>query len=66
MTRDFAARLLALLGDLVGIADLGTEIARFDAMSLAEAQAARDWLQLDGPYRNALRVLGGDGGDRSV
>ena len=66
VTRDFAARLLALLGDLVGISDLGTEIARFDAMSHEEAQSARDWLQLDPPYRAALRALGGDGGDRSV
>lgn len=66
VTRDFAARLLALLGDLVGIGDLGTEIARFDAMTQADTQSAREWLQLDPAYRASLRALGGDGGDRTV
>ena len=66
MTRDFAARLLALLGDLVGIADLGVEIARFDALDQAEARAVAEWLQLDLGYRAALRSLGGGGGDRAL
>jgi hypothetical protein len=64
VSREFAARLLALLGDLVGIADLGSEIARFDAMNEAQAHSVRDWLQLDLSYRAALRALGGDDGKR--
>ena len=66
VSRDFAARLLALLGDLVGISDLGTEIARFDALSADEAQSVREWLQLDPEYRSALRAMGGGDGDRSI
>jgi len=64
--RDFAARLLALLGDLVGITDLGTEIARFDALSVEEVQSFRAWLQLDPEYRAALRAMGDESGNRSV
>lgn len=66
VSREFAARLLALLGDLVGIGDLGTEIARFDAMDQAQARSMCEWLRLDLSYRAALRSLGGDGGDRSL
>jgi hypothetical protein len=66
VTRDFTARLLALLGDLVGIVDLGTEIARFDAMTQADAQSVREWLQLDPAYRASLRALGDDLGHRTV
>ena len=66
VTRDFAARLLALLGDLVGISDLGVEIARFDALDQAEARAVAEWLQLDLGYRAALRSLGGGGGDGTL
>ncbi len=65
VSREFAARLLALLGDLVGIGDLGTEIGRFDALDEAQARSVSEWLQLDPGYRAALRTLGGDGGDRS-
>ena len=66
VSRDFAARLLAVLGDLVGISDLGTEIARFDALSAEDAQSVREWLQLDPEYRAALRVMGGGDGDRAL
>ena len=65
VSREFAARLLALLGDLVGIGDLGTEIGKFDALDEAQARSVSEWLQLDPGYRAALRTLGGDGGDRS-
>ena len=65
-SRDFAARILALLGDLVGIGDLGVEIARFDALNTEQAQSLRDWLQLDPEYRAALRAMGGGDGDRSI
>jgi hypothetical protein len=66
VSREFAARLLALLGDLVGIADLGVEIGRFDALDQAQARAVSEWLQLDLGYRAALRTLGGDGGNRAL
>ena len=65
VSREFAARLLALLGDLVGIGDLGTEIGRFDALDEAQARSVGEWLKLDLGYRAALRTLGGDGGNRS-
>ena len=64
-SRQFAASLLALFGDLVGIVDLGDEIARFDGMSDAEVRAGRLALQLDPAYRSALSALGGDDGQRS-
>jgi Uncharacterised protein conserved in bacteria (DUF2336) len=66
VSRDFAAKLLALLGDLVGIGDLGTEIERFDAMDEGRARSVSEWLQLDPGYRAALRILGGESGDRAV
>lgn len=65
VSREFAARLLALFGDLVGINDLGTEIARFDALDESEARTMCEWLGLDLSYRGALRVLGVNGGHRS-
>ena len=65
-SRQFAASLLALLGDLVGLADLGDEIARFDSMSEGEMKAGRASLQLDPAYRSALAALGGDDGQRTV
>ena len=66
VSRDFAARLLALLGDLVGINDLGTEIARFDALGPEHIESVREWLQLDPEYRAGLRAMGGDDRDRSI
>jgi len=66
VSREFAARLLALLGDLVGINDLGTEIARFDAIGAEQAQSVREWLQLDPEYRAGLRAMGDESGNRSI
>lgn len=66
VSRDFAARLLALLGDLVGIVDLGTAIGRFDALDEAKARSVSEWLQLEPAYRTALRTLGSDSGDRAL
>ncbi len=66
VSREFAAKVLALLGDLVGIADLGVELGRFDALDEAKARSVREWLQLDPAYRSALRTLGSDHGDRAV
>ena len=66
ISRQFAASLLALLGDLVGIADLGTAIARFDTLDEAQATSAREWLQLDPSYRAALSAMGFGHGKRTV
>ena len=65
VSREFAARLLALLGDLVGIGDPGSEIGRFDALDEGQARSVSEWLQLDVGYRAALRTLGGAGGNRT-
>jgi hypothetical protein len=66
VSREFAAQLLALLGDLVGIGDLGTEIGKFDALDQDQARSVSEWVQLDPSYRAALRTLGGDDGDRTL
>ena len=66
VSRNFAASLLALLGDLVGITDVGRAIGRFDSMNDAEVGAARDRLQLDSHYQAALGALGTDDGKRAV
>lgn len=66
VSRNFAASLLALLGDLVGLADLGTEIGAFDALTAVETDSARDWLRLDPAYRAAAAILDGGDGKRPV
>ncbi len=67
VSRNFAASLLALLGDLVGVTDLGRAIGRFDSTSEAElgrlgtrAAEARNGLS-GGAWR-----LGFDDGKRTV
>jgi hypothetical protein len=66
MSRNFAASLLALLGDLVGIADLGGAIRRFDSMSDAELASARERLTLATDYQAALGALAAEDGQRTV
>ena len=58
VSRDLAARLLAGLGDLLGISDLGREISRFEDIDEDRASTAQQWLSLDPSYRAALRALG--------
>jgi hypothetical protein len=65
VSREFAARLLAGPGELLGITDPGREISRFDSLAAEKVEAAREWLQLDPHYRNALSTLGQDHGQRS-
>ena len=65
VTRDFAARLLAGPGDLLGVADAGREIARFDSIKPEDVDRAREWLRLDPGYREALAALGRDHGQRA-
>lgn len=57
VSRDLAARLLAGLGDLVGVQDPGGEIERFDSIDEAQASEARQWLALDARYRAAVLAL---------
>ena len=65
-SRALAARLLAGPGDLLEIADAGRAIARFDAITDDEVEAAREWLRLDANYRAALAALGQDHRQRPV
>jgi hypothetical protein len=66
LSRDFAARLLASAGELLGIADLVEEITRFDTSGEADVMAARAWLRLDPDYRDALVALEKGYGQPSV
>ena len=65
-SRSLAARLLADIGELLGIADPGHEIAGFDQIDAAAVDAARGWLRLDPHYRIACLALGGSHGQRTV
>lgn len=58
VSRGCAARLLAALGDLLGVSDLGREIGRFESIKEEEATAARQRLRLPPGYRAALQAIG--------
>jgi hypothetical protein len=60
--RQLAARLLAGIGDLLGIADPGRAIDAFDGLDEAQVEDARRWLTADNIYRDAVAALGGAGG----
>src|SRR5438270_5878488 len=64
--RDTAAGLLAGIGDLLGIADPGQAIARFDAMTDADVPDALSWLIADAAYKQAVAALGTSDGQRTV
>jgi len=66
VSREFAARLLAGPGDLLGVTDAGREISRFDTLTHEEVDVAREWLRLDAAYRSALAALGQGHGQRSL
>jgi len=55
--RELAARLLAGIGDLLGVSDPGRAIATFDGMSTDEVESARNWLASDVGYRAAVARL---------
>lgn len=59
VSRQLAALLLASLADLIGIADPGAEIARFDGLDAAQSRTEAQWLRLHPAYRTALDALGG-------
>jgi hypothetical protein len=58
VSRELGAGLLAGIGDLLGIADVGEAIGLFDQLTNEQAQAARSWLLTDPVYRAALDRLG--------
>ena len=58
MSRDLSAGLLAAIGDLLGIDDVGDAIARFDGLADDEVEKERSWLTTDAAYRAALERLG--------
>lgn len=62
VSREFAANLLAQIGDLLGICDLGREIERFDSLDLQQVWDEQEQLRLDPAYRAALATLSGTDG----
>jgi len=59
LRRETAASLLAAIGDLIGIADPGRAITRFDGIDDAEVADSMSWLNADPAYQAAVGVLGG-------
>lgn len=66
ISRNLAAGILGMLGDLIDIEHPGAEIARFDAIGDSEAERARLSLQLDPAYHEALAALGVNDGERTL
>lgn len=55
--RELAARLLAGIGDLLGLADPGSAISTFDDIAETDVEDARSWLAADHAYRTAVATL---------
>lgn len=55
--RATAARLLGVLGDIIGISDPVAEMARFDGISDTDADAARAMLRLDAHFHETVHAL---------
>jgi hypothetical protein len=66
VSRELGARLLAGIGDLLGIGDAGAAIEAFDRITAEEANAARGRLATAPGYRAALDALERGHGQRSV
>ncbi|GAA3888978.1 hypothetical protein GCM10022276_05110 [Sphingomonas limnosediminicola] len=66
LAREVAGGLLAGIGDLLGISDLGRAIAEFDRLSDADVANARSWVAADPLYQYAVDSLGTDNGQRTV
>jgi len=64
--RETAAGLLAGIGDLLGIADPGQAIGRFDRMSDADVAEALSWLTADRAYKQGVATMGTNDGQRTV
>ena len=56
--RQSSARLLAAIGDLLGINDPGRAIDAYNRLTEAEVEDARNWLSTDPAYRFATASLG--------
>ena len=65
-SRELAARILAALGELVGIGNPGREIATFESLSDDEVSAARQRFGHATEYRDALSALEAVNGKRSA
>ena len=65
-SRELAARLLGSLGDLVGIGDVGREIAIFDSAGAEQVESARAWMQLDPAFREAIGAFKDGNGQRTL
>jgi hypothetical protein len=66
LSREVAGGLLAGIGDLLGIGDLGRAIAEFDRLGDADVANARSWVAADPLYQQAVARLGMDRGQRTV
>lgn len=66
LSREFAARILAGPGEILGVSDPAREISRFESLAASEIDRARDWFALDPAYRDALMALGQDHGHSAV
>jgi hypothetical protein len=64
--RETAAGLLAGIGDLLGIADPGQAIARFDSLSDGDVAEALSWLTADSAYKQAVAAMGNTDGQRTL
>ena len=58
--RELAARLLAGIGDLLGVTDPGSAISTFDGLGENEVEDARSWLSADPSYRSAVARMDQD------
>ena len=65
LAREVAGGLLAGIGDLLGISDLGRAIAEFDRLSETDVANARSWVAADPVYQYAVSALGTDNGQRT-
>jgi hypothetical protein len=58
--RELAARLLAGIGDLLGVSDVGSAISTFDELGDEKVEDVRSWLSADRSYRSAVARMGQD------
>lgn len=66
LSREFAARILAGPGEILGVSDPAREISRFDSLAPSQIESTRDWFRLDPAYRDALTALGQGHGHSAV
>lgn len=64
--REVAASLLAGIGDLLGLDDVGSAISIFDRLDAGEVETARSWLATGGDYKAAAVALENGNGKRAL